>query len=93
MGEDARAMICSVTEGEDKPLKYPLMFRACELVVINKTDLLPHLDYDDREDAQQPRDGQPDGPRFWRCSARTGEGTEAFAEWLSGVAAREAAAV
>ena len=46
VGEDARAMICSVTEGEDKPLKYPLMFRACELVVVNKIDLLPHLEYD-----------------------------------------------
>ncbi len=46
IGEDAKAMICSVTEGEDKPLKYPLMFRTCELVVINKTDLLPHLDFD-----------------------------------------------
>ena len=39
-------MVSSVTEGEDKPLKYPLMFRACELVVINKVDLLPHLDFD-----------------------------------------------
>ena len=46
VGEDARMMVCSVTEGEDKPLKYPLMFRACELVVINKIDLLPHLDFD-----------------------------------------------
>src|ERR1700689_883245 len=46
VGEDARAMVCSVTEGEDKPLKYPLMFRACELVIVNKIDLLPHLDFD-----------------------------------------------
>src|SRR3954466_11329618 len=46
IGEDARIMVCSVTEGEDKPLKYPLMFRACELVVINKVDLLQHLDFD-----------------------------------------------
>ena len=46
VGEDARVMVVSVTEGEDKPLKYPLMFRACELVVINKIDLLPHLDFD-----------------------------------------------
>ena len=46
VGEDARVMVCSVTEGEDKPLKYPLMFRACELVVVNKIDLLPHLDFD-----------------------------------------------
>src|SRR3954463_6802885 len=46
VGEDARVMVCSVTEGEDKPLKYPLMFRACELVLINKIDLLPHLTLD-----------------------------------------------
>ena len=46
VGEDAKIMVCSVTEGEDKPLKYPLMFRACELVIINKIDLLPHLDFD-----------------------------------------------
>ena len=46
VGEDARAMVCSVTEGEDKPLKYPLMFRACELVIVNKIDLLAHLEFD-----------------------------------------------
>ena len=46
VGEDARVMVCSVTEGEDKPLKYPLMFRTCELVLVNKIDLLPHLDFD-----------------------------------------------
>ncbi len=46
VGEDARAMVCSVTEGEDKPLKYPLMFRSCELVLINKIDLLPHIEFD-----------------------------------------------
>ena len=46
VGEDARAMVCSVTEGEDKPLKYPLMFRACELVLVNKIDLLEHTDVD-----------------------------------------------
>ena len=46
VGEDARVMVSSVTEGEDKPLKYPLMFRACELVLVNKVDLLPHLDID-----------------------------------------------
>src|SRR3954451_17636806 len=46
IGEDARAMVSSVTEGEDKPLKYPLMFRTCDVVVINKLDLLPHIDFD-----------------------------------------------
>ena len=46
VGEDARVMVSSVTEGEDKPLKYPLMFRTCDLVLVNKLDLLPHLDVD-----------------------------------------------
>ena len=46
VGEDARIMVSSVAEGEDKPLKYPLMFRACELVVVNKIDLLEHVDFD-----------------------------------------------
>jgi hydrogenase nickel incorporation protein HypB len=45
VGEHHRWMISSVTEGDDKPLKYPLMFRTCELVVINKIDLLPHVDF------------------------------------------------
>src|ERR687888_1735616 len=46
VGEDARVMVSAVTEGEDKPLKYPLMFRTCELVLVNKIDLLEHLDVD-----------------------------------------------
>src|SRR3954462_8872651 len=46
LGEDARVMVASVTEGEDKPLKYPLMFRTCDLVLVNKLDLLPHLAFD-----------------------------------------------
>ena len=53
------AMVSSVTEGEDKPLKYPLMFRACEMVVINKIDLLPHLDFDLDRLARQPRHREP----------------------------------
>jgi hydrogenase nickel incorporation protein HypB len=81
IGEDARAMISSVTEGEDKPLKYPLMFRACDLVVINKIDLLEHLDFDlDRFlyhlDAVHP------GVPHMLVSARTGEGVDAFRDWL-----------
>src|SRR3712207_9464259 len=46
VGEDARVMVFSVTEGEDKPLKYPLMFRSADLVLVNKVDLLEHLDFD-----------------------------------------------
>jgi hydrogenase nickel incorporation protein HypB len=90
VGEDARAMVCSVTEGEDKPLKYPLMFRSCELVVVNKLDLLPHLDFDlDRLlyniDAVNP------GVERILVSARTGEGVEQWTRWLLGAALRAAA--
>jgi hydrogenase nickel incorporation protein HypB len=90
IGEDARIMVSSVAEGEDKPLKYPLMFRACELVVVNKIDLLPHLDYDlDRflanVDAVNP------GARTLLTSARTGEGIDEWREWLAAVPGRVAA--
>ena len=92
VGEDVRMMVSSVTEGEDKPLKYPLMFRACELVVVNKIDLLPHLDFDlDRFiynlDAVNP------GVERMLVSARTGEGVEAFRDWLAGAARTAGAAV
>ncbi len=85
VGEDVRAMISAVTEGEDKPLKYPLMFRTCELVVVNKIDLLPHLDFDlDRflynVDAVNP------GVARMLVSARTGEGVGEFRDWLAGAA-------
>jgi hydrogenase nickel incorporation protein HypB len=81
IGEHARAMICSVTEGEDKPLKYPLMFRACELVVVNKVDLLPHLDFDVDRLLANVEVVHPGVPCL-RVSARTGEGVEAFRDWL-----------
>jgi hydrogenase nickel incorporation protein HypB len=91
VGEDARIMVCSVTEGEDKPLKYPLMFRACELVVINKIDLLPHLDVDvDRLLANL--DAVNPGAARMLVSARTGEGVDAFAAWLAEVPSRVGAA-
>jgi hydrogenase nickel incorporation protein HypB len=87
VGEDTRVMVCSVTEGEDKPLKYPLMFRTCELVLINKIDLLPHLDFDVDKllynlDAVHP------GVERLLVSARTGEGIDEWREWLAGVAGR-----
>ena len=65
VGEDARAMVSSVAEGEDKPLKYPLMFRACELVVVNKIDLLPHLDFDLDRFLRQPRAVHPGWSTCW----------------------------
>ena len=78
IGEDARVMVCSVTEGEDKPLKYPLMFRACELVVINKIDLLPHLEFDVERLLDEHRRRASRRPTM-RVSARTGEGIDVFA--------------
>jgi hydrogenase nickel incorporation protein HypB len=91
VGEDARAMVTSVTEGEDKPLKYPLMFRTCELVVVNKVDLLPHLDFDvDRFLANL--DAVNPGVERLLVSASTGEGVDAWVEWLAAVPERAAAA-
>ena len=90
VGEDARIMISSVAEGDDKPLKYPLMFRACELVVVNKLDLLDHVDFDlDRFlyhlDAVHPGVGR------LLVSARTGEGVDELRAWFAALPAREAA--
>jgi hydrogenase nickel incorporation protein HypB len=87
VGEDARAMICAVTEGEDKPLKYPLMFRTCDLVVVNKLDLLSHLDFDLDRLLYNIDQVHPDVPTLL-LSARTGEGVEGFRDWLAGVVAR-----
>jgi len=85
VGEDRRVMISSVTEGEDKPLKYPLMFRACELVVINKIDLLPHLDFSLGRFLENLDQVSP-GVEHMLVSARTGEGVAAFASWLASAA-------
>ena len=90
VGEDARAMVCSVTEGEDKPLKYPLMFRTCELVLINKIDLLPHLDFDLDRFLYYLDQVNPNVERLL-VSARTGEGVGAWRDWLAGVTHRQAA--
>jgi hydrogenase nickel incorporation protein HypB len=87
VGEDVRIMVSSVAEGEDKPLKYPLMFRACELVVINKLDLMPYVDFDMDRFLGHLAAVHP-GVQTIRCSARTGEGVEEFREWLERVPAR-----
>src|SRR4051812_48731827 len=81
VGEDACAMVVSVTEGEDKPLKYPLMFRTCELVIINKIDLLPHLDFDLDKLLYNLGAVHPGVERLL-VSACTGEGIEAWRDWL-----------
>jgi hydrogenase nickel incorporation protein HypB len=87
VGEDVRAMVCSVTEGEEKPLKYPLMFRACDLVVVNKIDLLPHLEID-LEKLLANIDTIHPGVEVMLTSARTGEGVGALRDWLVRVEAR-----
>jgi hydrogenase nickel incorporation protein HypB len=86
VGEHHRAMVCSVAEGEDKPLKYPLMFRACELVLVNKIDLLEHLDYD-IDTFLRNLDAINPGVEKQLVSARTGEGVDGFRQWLARVAA------
>jgi hydrogenase nickel incorporation protein HypB len=90
VGEDRRVMVSSVTEGEDKPLKYPLMFRTCDLVLINKIDLLPYLDYDLERFLYNLDQVRPDVERML-VSARTGEGIDAWRDWLLSVASREGA--
>jgi hydrogenase nickel incorporation protein HypB len=92
VGEDARVMVSSVAEGEDKPLKYPLMFRTCELVLVNKVDLLPHLDFDLDKFLYNLDAVNPAVERML-VSARTGEGVDAFGQWLAGLPERARAEV
>ncbi len=82
VGEDARIMVSAVTEGEEKPLKYPLMFRACELVLVNKIDLLPHLDFD-LERFLYNLDAVHPGVERLLVSAKTGEGIDEWRDWLA----------
>ncbi len=83
IGEDARVVVLSVTEGEDKPVKYPLMFRECEVALLNKIDLLPYLDYDKDQAVDFIHQVHPDMPIF-EISAKTEEGFEPWLEWLVG---------
>src|SRR5437588_4931796 len=85
VGEDARVMVSSVTEGEDKPLKYPLMFRTAQLVLINKVDLLPHLEFDLEHFLYNLDQVNPGVDRIL-LSARSGEGTGALCDWLTRLA-------
>jgi hydrogenase nickel incorporation protein HypB len=81
LGEDAKVVVLSVTEGEDKPLKYPKMFRRARAVVINKVDLLPYLDFDLRKAVGYARDVNPN-VEFFYTSAVTGEGMDDWCEFL-----------
>jgi hydrogenase nickel incorporation protein HypB len=90
VGEDARIMVSSVAEGEDKPLKYPLMFRACELVIVNKIDLLEHVDFDMDRFLHHLGAVHP-GVAHLQVSARTGEGVDELRDWLAAMPQRTAA--
>jgi hydrogenase nickel incorporation protein HypB len=81
VGEDARVMVYSITEGEEKPLKYPLMFRSADLVLVNKVDLLEHLDFDLEQFLGHLDAVNPNVPRIL-TSARTGQGVEEWCSWL-----------
>lgn len=80
-GSCKNAMILSVPEGDDKPLKYPLMFSVCDLVLINKMDVSPYFDFDLEKCRQNILSRNPNA-RILPISAKTGEGVEAFAQWL-----------
>jgi len=80
-GACRNAMILSVPEGHDKPLKYPLMFSVCDLVIVNKIDVLPYFDFDLEKCKEYVHMRNPKAQVIPIC-AKTGEGVEAFAEWL-----------
>lgn len=80
-GAVRNAMILSVPEGHDKPLKYPLMFSVCDLVIINKTDVLPYFDFDMDKCREYVRMRNPRATVIPIC-AKTGEGVDALADWL-----------
>lgn len=81
LGESAKVVIISVTEGDDKPLKYPHMFAAADMIVVNKTDLLPYVDFDLGRLERDARSLNP-GVAVLAVSVRTGDGLAAWYEWL-----------
>jgi hydrogenase nickel incorporation protein HypB len=81
VGEHARAMVYAITEGEEKPLKYPVMFRSCDLVVVNKMDLLPYLGFDLDLFLANLRAVNP-AAVIIQASARTGDGVDAWCQWI-----------
>lgn len=91
LGEAHKVVVLSVTEGEDKPLKYPDMFAAADLMLLNKADLLPHLDFDVGACIAAALTVNPDLQTLV-VSARSGEGMQAFYAWIEAHAARMAVA-
>jgi hydrogenase nickel incorporation protein HypB len=83
LGEDMRVVVVSTTEGDDKPAKYPQMFAASEVMIVNKLDLLPYVDYDVEKAKRQALAINPH-LRIFEVSCRTGAGLDAWCEWLKG---------
>jgi hydrogenase nickel incorporation protein HypB len=81
LGESARVVISSVTEGADKPAKYPQMFRGADLVLLSKVDLLPYVDFDTQRHAADLKMISP-GAAILPISATTGAGLQAWYDWL-----------
>jgi len=81
LGEAHKVVVLSVTEGEDKPLKYPQMFHAADVMLLNKVDLLPYLDFDLDRCLEMARRVSP-GIRIFQLSAKSGEGMAEWYEWL-----------
>ena len=86
VGQDARAMVYAITEGEEKPLKYPVMFRSADVVVVNKIDLLPHLRFDLDAFHDNLTQVNP-GATVIELSAETGQGLDEWITWLAATAA------
>ncbi len=82
LGEDARVVLFSVTEGEDKPEKYPHIFRTADLVLLTKVDLLPYLDFDVERSLTAIRSVNPAAPVL-QLSARSGQGMQAWLDWIA----------
>ena len=80
-GSCRNVMILSVPEGDDKALKYPLMFSVCDVVLVNKTDVLPYFDFDMEKCSKNIHERNPQA-KIIPISAKTGEGVDAFADWL-----------
>lgn len=81
-GASLNMMILSVPEGHDKPLKYPLVFQVCDVMIVNKIDVLPYFDFDMEKVTAYARKRNPN-IRIFPISAKTGEGIDALAQWLT----------
>lgn len=81
LGETTKVVVVSTTEGDDKPLKYPKMFRVSDVMVVNKIDLLPYVDFDVEKVIANARSINPN-LKVFQTSCRTGEGLEEWVEWI-----------